>query len=422
MYAEGLKKLVLVLIFSLGDASFACENLLSTKPEILRDGFRQWIVWEKTENIPRFRRAEGTVQIHGRYLEGRRLLISGKKENLALLPRLFNDSGALALKHPSNTSTVPAWSEIETNTELDAEVTASRSLILLGDLKGFSIKLGTNFPEGVRAGPSAQKSETADDLAIALLASEHIRSQDDVLGPDPTLAILPEIATVASVDNPNGYVIRDIRQLDDGHYYLPAFSIPWVGAQIARYHKADPIEFWTEHYARAFGVAKAKLLLRYGLQMETPNAQNVLIQLDTDLRPTGKVVLRDIGDSHLVDVMVNAYGWRSKAQAWEKLDYGVQKTIKPYSQNSFMHMEVGASEHNFTPYNLKLMAEEHNRAYLEYIIRELGSPRLDLLERDLPYATLDRLHKYLIAEGQSLIRRWRARTAPIVKDLTRDKL
>ena len=69
--------------------------------------------------------------------------------------------------------------------------------------------------------------------------------------------------------------------------------------------------FWGRHYAEAVGRAKATLLVRYGLQYETPNPQNVLMQLDAELRPTGAIVLRDLGDvnSLMADVSEGENPW-----------------------------------------------------------------------------------------------------------------
>ena len=75
-----------------------------------------------------------------------------------------------------------------------------------------------------------------------------------------------------------------------------ALSLPFVGGPIARRHGVDPEGCWGQHFAEPVGRGKARLLARYGLWVETPNPQNLLVQLDRQLFPTGKLVFRDVGD------------------------------------------------------------------------------------------------------------------------------
>jgi hypothetical protein len=61
--------------------------------------------------------------------------------------------------------------------------------------------------------------------------------------------------------------------------------------------------FWKVHYAEALGRAKARLLLRYGLQGFGGNAQNFLLEMKDGI-PTGGVVIRDMGDYALHDFVL----------------------------------------------------------------------------------------------------------------------
>lgn len=66
--------------------------------------------------------------------------------------------------------------------------------------------------------------------------------------------------------------------------------------------------FWRRHYAEALGRTKSQLLLRYGLQGFGGNAQNFLVETDAG-RPTGRIVVRDMGDYALHDYVLWAlYG------------------------------------------------------------------------------------------------------------------
>ena len=85
-----------------------------------------------------------------------------------------------------------------------------------------------------------------------------------------------------------GFLLRDLRLFQDGHYYLPALSLPFVGGADRARARRDAEAFWGHHFAEPVGRVKARLLARYGLWFETPNPQNLLVQLDRNLFPTGK--------------------------------------------------------------------------------------------------------------------------------------
>lgn len=145
--------------------------------------------------------------------------------------------------------------------------------------------------------------------------------------------------TVADKRTGRGYLIRDISPLNDGHYYLPAFAIPVVGREIAKHNGQEFEVFWQKHYAGPIGKLKADLLLRYGLQMETPNAQNFLIQLDRNLRPTGLIVVRDIADSIFVDVFARGLGIDHVVHQDFSHGRSIDFQITPYWENSFQHFD-----------------------------------------------------------------------------------
>jgi hypothetical protein len=103
-------------------------------------------------------------------------------------------------------------------------------------------------------------------------------------------------------------LVRDLSCLNRSKIYFPPTSIPFVDLAMrepkARFSCINDLswcDFWKKHYAESLGRAKALLFLRYGLQAETPNAQNFLIECDVGkgtLVPTGKILIRDIGDLH----------------------------------------------------------------------------------------------------------------------------
>jgi hypothetical protein len=162
----------------------------------------------------------------------------------------------------------------------------------------------------------------------------------------------------------SGFVVRDLRPLQDGCHYLPALSIPWVGRQIASLHGERFDLFWGRHYATAVGRAKALFLARYGLQYETPNPQNILVQLDATLRPTGALVLRDLGDAESLMAEV-AEG----ENPWGPLG----RNLRPETANSFWAFD-GADGLSVPDTTLARWYALHDRAYVGALVEFLELP------------------------------------------------
>lgn len=166
-----------------------------------------------------------------------------------------------------------------------------------------------------------KKAKLEEDSIVAAMRSDYIVEVDKRLGKDtfsdPDLLILSEVLTIVEPSRSpsafryagDGFQVRDLRGLKSEMIYFPPISIPFVDTELKALKKryetlTGPdttaakawIEFWTSRFAQNIGRAKALLLLRYGLQSLTPNAQNFLIELKPDLKPTGRVVLRDVGD------------------------------------------------------------------------------------------------------------------------------
>jgi hypothetical protein len=135
-----------------------------------------------------------------------------------------------------------------------------------------------------------------------------------------------EVVALVARGSETACLVRDLRLFQDGHHYLPALSLPWVGRQIARRHAEPFAEFWGRHYAEAVGRAKAQIFARYGLWYETPNPQNVVVQLDAELRPTGVLVFRDLGDTYCA-----TDAFEARDLPWTRL----RGEVRPETQNSF---------------------------------------------------------------------------------------
>lgn len=100
-----------------------------------------------------------------------------------------------------------------------------------------------------------------------------------------------------------GMVIRSVKNLSNSEFtYVPGFSAVHenTGRLIAKENGSDnPAEFWNEHYNKPLARAMAELLLMTGLSYDSPHSQNFLVELDAEMRPTGKIIFRDTGDVYV---------------------------------------------------------------------------------------------------------------------------
>jgi hypothetical protein len=80
----------------------------------------------------------------------------------------------------------------------------------------------------------------------------------------------------------------------------------------------DPATYWNEHYNQALGKALAEFMALTGMTYDSPHSQNFLVELDKDGKPTGKIVLRDFGDTYLSKEYFSAIGRPELPRLWEK--------------------------------------------------------------------------------------------------------
>lgn len=329
------------------------------------DPFEQWLRWEERANLVGFRMTVEPVALEVSAIPAERVLVQLASSVAAAVSQRFFRAGCVYFpKHPLNRDAKVAFSAAPVAERWPARFTSSRTLVVpptRGE-PAFSVKLPTDHPHPDFEQP--EKTRLREEAEDAIRVAALIERVDAALGRDPALWIVGECVTVLVPGSDYGFVVRDLRPLQDGHFYLPALSIPWVGRQIASLH-AEPFElFWGRHYAEALGCAKASLLARYGLQYETPNPQNVLIQLDATLRPTGAIVLRDLGDvnSLMHEVAEGHNPWGA-----------LRATPKPETPNSFWAFD----EADGLSIEAKVLADWfalHDRAYLATLARFFELP------------------------------------------------
>ncbi len=187
--------------------------------------------------------------------------------------------------------------------------TASRSYIVEDPQKSiqFSVKSSTNKTGGNWAskmqpvGEAIDSRMNADFLAKiqSLKEFKHIIVMDE-----------PAIIKLPAVDQ--AVVIRDLADLNSTEsksLFVPGFSVlhEEMGRTIAVANgSVDPAAFWTEHYIKPVGRAMGEFAARTGMQFDSPHSQNFLVELDEKLKPTGRIVLRDLADLYIYKSMLRA--------------------------------------------------------------------------------------------------------------------
>lgn len=395
-----------------------CPRILTDRgesPATLADPMRAMFYWAQTQNDPYFEKPSAPVQMRltkARIDQVRVRTIESPDVDVIDLSKIEDPVLATGLsqfmrggvffypQHPLNTyDGLPFFKEPLMGT-MDAFYSGSRSMFVVIGGRLYQIKLPTSVVNpnfGERGGKWSLK----DSLELALARSRHVRSQDKLLGPSEVLISITEIASFADKASGNGGLIRDMTPLQDGHYYLWAYAIPYIGRQIAEKLGIDFEGLWGKYYAETVGVAKAELMLRYGLQMYNPHAQNWVIQLDSNYMPTGKIVAIDFEDSAFVPDLAMAMGFNAEVQRDFKANERIMSNLDPIigkagiaNGHSFQNMETaGVSPETISRWN-----DRQSKAYGEWLNKKLG-----LNPADFPhYSRVDQFLK--TNPGQELLK------------------
>ncbi len=346
----------------------------------------QWLHWEERANLIGFRVATAPVDVAVASLPLERVsVLVGARAPAEIVRRFVRDGRVHWPKHPLNRDTSVAFHDAPAGETWQARYTSSRTLAVpLAGAPLFSIKLPTDHPHPDFVQP--EKTRLRQEVYDALEFARRVERVDRRLGADARLVVVREVLGVLAPDSESGFLVRDLRPLQDGNYWLPALSIPYSGREIARLHGADFEEFWGHAYAEAVGRTKALLFARYGLQYDTPNPQNILLQLDLRLRPTGVVALRDLGDSEPI-VEDDA----DVTRPWQRL----RADLAPETRNSFWAFDE-ADDCRVDTAVIDAWCDRHDRAYFAELARFFAL-------RDVP-ATLAEANSFLrSADGERAI-------------------
>ncbi|MBL6991450.1 MAG: hypothetical protein ISR65_16825 [Bacteriovoracaceae bacterium] len=340
-------------------------------PPYLDDTFEQWLMWEEQSNVVQFRKTTDVLPFNITSIPAEQAHLDAVADlpefikNLIVLP-----SGQIAFpKHVYNTdSYLVPWTDGPNLSTWNGRLTASRSVVILApNGRRFSIKMPTDFIQEDVMQP--KKANLKNSVIISRRRTDLIDTVTKQLGEVPFFHMQRELVSVTAKSNKNGYIIRDLSNFKPDHYYLPALSIPFEGKTIAATVTQDFDQLWAKAYAELLGKAKAVLLLRYGLQMYTPNAQNMLLELDQSLKPTGNIVFRDVSDTRFVEHVAKALGGSIK-QAFKDekaAKYTFDEFLYPYWENSSWRFdEAGVPSKTILDWG-----QEHDRAFASYILTEL---------------------------------------------------
>jgi len=327
---------------------------------LLDDPIEQWLLWEEQANLVGFRTSTHPIPIEVAAVPREKVSVRiATWPPAEILSRFVRADRVLFPRHPLNQDRSVKFSDLPAAERWVCRYTSSRTLVVVQPRERalFSLKLATDRPHPDFHQP--EKTRMREEVSDALVWVDLISRIDGLLGADPNLLVVKEVMGVLVPRTETAYLVRDLRAFQDGHHYLPALSIPWVGRQIARARGESFEAFWGRHYAEAVGRAKARFFVRYGLQYETPNPQNVLVQLDARLRPTGAIVLRDLGDANCATDARSSAEW-----PWTVLRHD----LRPETKNSFWAF-AEAGDHSVDPATLEGWYVRHDRAYFEELAK-----------------------------------------------------
>jgi len=197
--------------------------------------------------------------------------------------------------------------------------TASRSYIV-EDPKTktqFSLKVSTNKT----GGNWTDKKQEAADAFDARRSMDYVMKEGEKR-PYQHFKVMDEPAAFGIEKIDQGMLVRELNDLPDGkRHYLPGFSAVHgkTGRELALLNgSTDPAAFWNEHYNKPLARSLAELAAKTGVAFDSPHSQNFLIELDDKFRPTGKIVLRDLGDIYLTPEIVRANGGDALVKSWPR--------------------------------------------------------------------------------------------------------
>ena len=320
----------------------------------LADPVEQWLRWEEQANLVGFRTSTKPVEVAVAAVPPGLVSVEASTDAPGdVLRRFVRGENVLFPRHPLNQDPSVCFYDEPVAESWWCRFTSSRTLVVpVGPGESlFSLKLATDHPHPDFRQP--EKTRLREEADWSMDWCGPVDRIDALLGPMPGVQLVREVVALVVRGSETACLVRDLRLFQDGHHYLPALSLPWVGRQIARRFSEPFAGFWGRHYAERIGRAKARIFARYGLWYETPNPQNVLVQLDRELRPTGVLVFRDLGDTYCA-----TDAFEARELPWTRL----VSELRPETQTSFWAFGE-AGDHSVDADALSDWYARHDRAY-----------------------------------------------------------
>lgn len=198
-------------------------------------------------------------------------------------------------------------SELRSDPSLVTYRTASRSVVIFNrkNRAFFSLKTGTDHTYGLWQ----EKGLTGEQVERMFEFNEFIFSSVKG-GALPSADLIPEPFAVtvnglfgsngSQVSIAQGQIVRDLSSLKGTNIYLPAFVAvhPVFGPTIAWANGSqNPKEFWKENLFTPLGKTVAEFVWETAHELFSMHLQNVWIEFNSDLQPTGRVKIIDFGDT-----------------------------------------------------------------------------------------------------------------------------
>lgn len=205
------------------------------------------------------------------------------------------------------------------HTYFEGYQTASRSYIVVDPHNGaeFSIKVSTNKTGGAWRDKKQSWADAQQIRRITDFVDERVRAQV----PLQNIILLDEPMAFGLRALDQGMVIRSYEPISNsGKHYVPGFSIMHdkTGRSLALRNRAlEPAAYWNAHYNKPLARAIAEFAAVSGMTYDSPHSQNFLVELDAAYKPTGKIVLRDFGDTYLSKNYFEAASREDILKIWE---------------------------------------------------------------------------------------------------------
>lgn len=231
------------------------------KSHLVEDPFkspmiRQWLQWETSVTLPDWSQERPISRLPIAQVSRQSVEVEALSKADILGLETIADSASSTVswfKHPYNQNIKVPNFEAPVSGYGVAFHTASRTIVTKINSRLVSLKMPTDYPFGPSRHQQSEKIELHGDLKYSVARSKAILAIDNKIPEDPKLVIQKEIAAVIDKETRNGYLIRDMSALLDGHYYLPGHQLPYVGKVIAEKQGSDVATYWRQHWAATLG-------------------------------------------------------------------------------------------------------------------------------------------------------------------------